>query len=135
MVYHMFQLDAVEYKDVASNSKSFSSSEIQYHLFVRIDPNLAHEFELYQVDEIREKAELAYDRHLWEHDPGRIWYRFRSSMLNMQPGYHIYRMSLVSTRTHDTLVRYFAYVIQSNDPYKPYDYMTEHRKYLDDEKD
>ena len=92
-------------------------------MFVQIDPEIAHHFELYQVDEIRDEAELVCHKDLWEHDPNRIWYRFKSEKLNLETGYHIYRMSFVNVRNNDTTQLYFAYVIQNNKPDKPYMYM------------
>lgn len=136
MGYPVFQLNAVPHKDVASASKVFSLQEVEYFLFIRVAPDFARNFELYQVDEIRDEAEFVCPKYLWEHDPGRMWYRFHSKMLNLETGYHTYRLSFVNTFTHDTSLLYIAYVIQNNNPKKPYMYMDkENRKCNCNEKD
>ena len=125
----IFQLEAVPHKFVALASKVFSLQEVQHFLFVKVDAEFAKTYELYQVAEIQDKAEYLCDKNLWEHDPGRIWYRFRSHQLNLTTGYHTYRLSFVNTITNDTALLYIAYVIQNNDPDKPYIYMDkENRK-------
>lgn len=127
--YPMFRLDAVPHKDVASASKVFSLQEVEYFLFVRIDATIAKVFTLYQVDEITDEAEFVCPMELWEHDPGRIWYKFHTDKLNLTTGYHTYRLSFVNTYTNDNLLLYIAYVIQNNKPDKPYMYMDkENRK-------
>ena len=127
--YPTFQISAVKYKDVAANSRVISASEVEYFLYVSVPAEIARCFELYQVDEIKDKAEFVCRKGLWDHEPGRRWYRFKSHMLNLESGYHIYRLSFVNTRTNDTLLLYFAYTLQTNDPKKPYDYMDkENRK-------
>ena len=128
MSYHAFELDAVPHKDVALYSKVFSAQEVEYFLFVRVSAEIAHHFTLYQVDEIRDDAEFVCPKDLWEHDPGRMWYRFNSAKLNMETGYHTYRLSFVNTYTNDTMILYIAYVIQNNNPDKPYMYMNKENR-------
>ena len=125
MNYPSFSIHAVLHKDMASASKVFNEEEIEYFLFIRIPDDLAEVYELYQVDEIRDKAEFVCHKDIWEHDPGRVWYRFKAKMLNMRTGYHVYRLSMVNTVTNDTCQLYISYVVQSNKPEKPYMYMDE----------
>lgn len=122
-MYPSFMLDAVRHKDVASASKLFSLQEFEYFLFVRVPTGIAKSYELYQVDEIRDKDEFVCHKDLWEHDPGRVWYKFKSAMLNKDGGYHTYRLSFVNTTTNDTCLLYMSYVVQTNKPNKPYLYM------------
>lgn len=149
-----FRLDAVQHKDVSHVSELFSLQQVEEYLFIRIPAYIAKEYELYQVAEISDVAIPLEDsdtdsdtdtdtesdsdgtsndaqiNNLWEHDPYRIWYKFKSETLDMETGYHQYRMSFKNTVTGDTCLLYFAYTIQNNNPDKPYYYMENARKYL-----
>ena len=163
-----FRLDAVTHRNVAMVSELFSLQQVEEYLFVRIPPHIAHEYELYEVAEIKEKAIPLEDpdsdsdsdsedtvdidsdsdsdsdtdsdsdsdseddpKYPWEHDKGRIWYKFKSELLDMETGYHQYRMSFKNSVTGDTCLLYFAYRIQNNYTDKPYYYMENARKYLE----
>lgn len=119
----VFMLDAVPHHQVASFSKVFSLPEVEYFLYVRIPAEITKTYELYQVSEIRDEAEVLCDKNLWEHDPSRIWYRFHSEKLNLNTGYHMYRLSFVNVFHNETCTLYISYVIQNNKPEKPYNYM------------
>lgn len=123
--YPVFRISAVQHKDVASNCKVFSLQEFEYYLYVDTPVYIAKEYELYQVDEIVNDAEFLCIRDLYDHEPGRKWYRFKSAMMNKETGYHTYRLSFVNTRTDDTCLLYIAYVVQNNHPTKEYMYMDE----------
>lgn len=137
-----FRLDAVKHEKVAFASELFSLQQVEEYLFVRVPVYIAREYELYQVDEIRCTAipledpdsDSDSDRDsdsdseepetkLWEHDPKRIWYKFKSKLLNMETGYHTYRLSFKNLFNNDTCLLYIAYTIQNNKPDKPYMYM------------
>lgn len=121
--YPAFSLCAAEHKDLASVSKVFNVSELEYYLFVRIPNIMAKDFSLYQIDEVDNEIHFVCHKGLWEHDPNRIWYKFKFFMLNQEVGLHVYRMSFVNNHTNDTAQLYFGYVVQNNSPEKPYDYM------------
>ena len=125
LTYPVFKLNAVEHKDLASASEVFSLSQFEYYLFVRIPEHIAKVYELYQVDEIVDKAEFVCHKNLWHHDRGRVWYKFHAGMLNKKPGLHVYRLSFVNpcACSMNTIQLYMGYVVQDSDPDKPYIYM------------
>lgn len=126
--YPVFSLNAAEHKDIAAVSKVFSKAELEYYLFVRIPVCMAYDYELYQIDEVRNKTEFVCFKGLWDHDINRVWYKFKFFMLNQEVGLHVYRMSMVNKFTNDTAQLYFGYVIQDSDPDKPYKYMDTDRQ-------
>lgn len=121
--YPVFRLSAVSRQNMSSFSRVFNTNEIEYFLFIRVPELFAKEFELYQIDCIDDKSVSLSDNAAWEHESGRVWYRIKSSMLNMKSGYHMYRLCFVNKRTNDTSSLYISYVIQDNTPDKPYIYM------------
>ena len=120
----VFKLYAVPHKEVALHSPVFSLPEVEYFLYVRVPASITRTYELYQVSEIRDTAEVLCDKDLWEHDPCRIWYRFRTEKLNLNAGFHMYRLSFVDVFHNDTCSLYISYTLQTNNPDKPYDYMS-----------
>lgn len=123
LTYPVFKVNAVEHKDLASASEVFSLSQFEYYLFVRIPEHIAKVYELYQVDEIVDKAEFVCHKNLWHHDRGRVWYKFHAGMLNKKPGLHVYRLSFVNPCCMNTIQLYMGYVVQDSNPDKPYVYM------------
>lgn len=128
----VFNLVAVPHKDMSTACRVFNTSEIDYHLFVKVPVDIAKNCVLYQVAEVADKISMC-GPDMWEHDIGRIWYKFISHKLNMIAGHHVYRLSFVNYRTNDTIQLYMSYIIQDNNPAKPYYYMEEARKFLDEE--
>lgn len=129
MEYPAFRLDAVTYDKIATANKIFNGSEIEYWLHIHVPHTFARSYELYQIDEVADEIKPVCFKKLWEHDPGRAWYKFKSHMLNLTNGYHLYRLSFVNTHTDDTALLYMTYTIQTNQVDKPYIYMDrEHRE-------
>lgn len=120
----VFSLDAVLHKDLANATKLFSIHDMEYFLWIKIDPEIARYFELYELDEvdINKKYDLTVDEFC-THEPHRIWYKFNSMLLNRDPGQHVYRMHMVNKMTGNTISLYFSYIVQREDPAKPYIYM------------
>ena len=130
--YPAFRLDAVPYGFSALASKVFNLAQVEGILYVRIHPEIARQFKLSEVSEVAVKIKTISSKAC-THDTSRIWYKFNPKYLNLDPGYHQYRMIFTNTATGDTCQLYFAYTIQDNNPDKPYYYMEEARKYLDSE--
>lgn len=120
----VFSLDAVQHKDLYTATKIVNIHDFEYYLWVRVDPEISKYYGFYQLDEVG--TDVKFDINLSDicsHEPGRIWYRFTSLMLNTKPGQHVYRMHMVNTQSENTISLYFSYIIQREDPEKPYIYM------------
>ena len=121
--YPAFRLDAVPHEFSALASRVFSLQQVEKILFVRIHPDIAKQFELTEVAEVKDTAVIVKSSKAWTHDTSRIWYKFNPQYLDLDPGYHQYRLTFTNTVTQDTCLLYFAYTIQDSDPEKPYIYM------------
>lgn len=119
----VFMLDAVTHSQITSFSKVFSFTEVLPSLYIRIPVEIARHFELSQVSEIRDTENIISTEDLWEHDPFRIWFRFNTDKLNMDTGHHVYKLLFVNRIDNESCILYFSYVIQNNNPDKPYNYM------------
>lgn len=58
----------------------------------------------------------------YEYNNGR-WIDIPVDCLNLDTGYHQYLVEFINNVTADTLYLYFSYMIQNDDPDKPYIYM------------
>lgn len=120
----IFSLDAVIHRDLYKATPYISIHDMEYYLWVRVDPEIARGYSLYGLDEV--DSEKKYDLNLEDfcsHEPNRPWYKFNSMLLNRDPGKHVYRMHFVNTLDDNTTSLYFSYHVQREDTEKPYVYM------------
>lgn len=119
----VMRLRACVKKDLPANTPVISKDELEPVLWVEVPRQVINEFQLFEVQELSEPPE---DFDIEEnckhtcHDP---WYQFTTSALCICPGLHIYRMHMKSRYTSDTISLFFGYVLQDDDPKKPYIYM------------
>lgn len=122
--YPVFSLDAVLRKDLAFATKLFNIHDMEYFLWIKVDPTIAKVYTLYQLDEVDSTEKFDIDlKEICSHEPGRIWYKFNSIMLNRKPGQHVYRMHMVNKENETTISLYFSYIVQREDTKKTYVYM------------
>lgn len=121
--YPIFQVEAVEKRDLASFTPVWNSDEVEYYLWIHVPQIVGRDFELYQIDEMVEPVKELTINDACYHQHMRPWYRLLSPMLNLTPGLHVYRMGFVNRHNSDVISLFFAYVIQCDHPKKPYKYM------------
>ncbi len=120
----VFSLDAVMHRDLASHTHIFSIHDMEYYLWVKVDPLIAKEYVFYEFDEV--DSDKKYDLNLkdfCEHETNRIWFKFNSMLLNRDSGQHVYRMHFVNEKNETTISLYFSYIVQREDTKKDYLYM------------
>ena len=119
-------LTATVYDRLSMHRQVYSDKTVPPFIWIDLNSNLIQGYELYSLQEISNSdiidvdfsGELFRDRHM---------IKIVSAILNMNPGLHDYKLSFVDTTTGDTISQYFSYIIQSDSPYRPYDYMTDKR--------
>lgn len=125
--YPVFTLEAVLHTDLATHTKIFSIYDMEYYLWIKVDPTFARDYSLYELDEV--DTERKYDLNIADfcyHEDNRMWFKFNSMMLNRDPGQHVYRMHFVNKLNDTTISLYFSYIVQREDATKPYKYMPEY---------
>ena len=116
-------LEACNYQDLPKNTLVINKLNLEYFLWVHI-PRFANDFELFQVDEIMpNNGELIKFRYFMKREYKKPWIRITSKILNTEVGQHIYRLHFVHEFTKDVISLYFSYIIQDDNPCKPYIYM------------
>lgn len=123
-----FQLTACSYNQLPNNTVVINNHQVEFFLWIELPHESSAYIELFQIDEISSGSnELNYHKFL-HRAYRRPWIRLNSGILNLEIGQHIYKMSFIDTRTDDVLSLYFSYILQNDNPDKPYVYMDRDRQ-------
>lgn len=118
-------LVATNRQDIADHTPVISMTEISYWLIVKIPPEVAENYCLIEIKSCEESASdktseiLKYSKC----HPGKIWIDIPWNFMHKEIGHHIYRLEFVNKYTDDILFLFFGYIIQNDNPEKPYYYM------------
>lgn len=118
-------LIASTHKDIGRNNKVFNLAELEYFLYVQLEPPLSTVWYMYKVEEKQKDGtlkELAPFQDAVERESP-TWLKFRTDFLNKEIGLHVYKLTFVDTITNTLVTLWFSYTIQSDNPDKPYVYM------------
>lgn len=125
-------LEACTYDKLASNSKVFNLNTLEYFLWIHLPEDISRHYELFQVDQIAPNIlELENFNQVIKRECRRPWLQVTFKSLDLSIGMHTYRLQLINKCTDDVVSLYFCYIIQNDNPEKPYVYMENARKYLE----
>lgn len=125
----VFTLDAVLHKDLPSKTKIFSIHDMEYYLWVKVSPEIAKHYSLYQIDEVAKEVNLDLSiPDVCFHEPNNMWFKINSMYLNRDAGQHVYRMHFVHDKDEHTISLFFSYIVQKEQVKKPYIYMPSQKK-------
>lgn len=117
-------LIASTYEEISRNSKVLNLAELDYFLYVKLEPPLTSEWYLYRIEEKTKDGTLKKMRFpdtVRKESP--TWLKFTTDFINKEIGMHSYKITFVDTVTDVLTSLWFAYIIQSDNPDKPYVYM------------
>lgn len=123
MGYNVCKLIACNYNELPSNTPVINRNEVEYVTWIKIPADFGRDFILYEVNEIVPENKEVEFLNVIEQQCCKPWLKATSSELNLEPGHHVYKISFVNRFTNDTSSLYFSYIIQDDDPDKPYVYM------------
>lgn len=107
-------------------------TELPYTLPIFLGDNFNPSLKLYDVYELAStKRSVEHFENIFVQQVGRPWIDVDSCKLNTLTGYHKYQLCFVNIHTDETVIFYFGYQIQDDNPNKPYMYMEEYRKESD----
>lgn len=117
-------LIAASHDDIAKNNKVFNLSELDYFLYVQLEPPLSSKWYLYRVEEKLKDGSLRgviFPDTVRKESP--TWLKLTTTLINKEIGLHIYKLTFVDTETDVLTSLWFSYTIQNDNPDKPYVYM------------
>lgn len=123
-----FHVDATIKPLLASKTPLWNLHEVEDVLYVRLPCELLSDYTFVSI------LEISPDPKYTDEDDtslvggitfpeGHPWLDIESTVLNLEVGEHIYKLTYKNDYTNDIAPLYFAYIIQNDDPEKPYVYM------------
>ena len=116
-------LKAVSYAQIASATKVFNSKTTEYYLWVELPVDHVRDFKVYEILDLGSdcccKKEL---NHEFYHRESNKYLKLTFEVLDHSIGKHIYQLKLISP-LDDVISLYISYIIQDDNPDKPYIYM------------
>ena len=106
--------------EAASHSIVVNVNELEYFTWIELPHDIAKFLSLYNIQEFNTPTgpvNVDYVGKLTR-DCLRPWLRIESSLLNVECGFHMYKLQFIDTRTGDTFSLYFAYNLQNDNPDK-----------------
>lgn len=119
----VMQLNASTYENLAKHSKVFNKATLEYHLWIYLDPEDIRNAYFIEAKEIGPNADNSklfpdtFERQ------GQCWIRVNTEYIDTTAGKHTLKLSFVDRFTDDDFSLYVSYIIQDDDPEKPYVYM------------
>lgn len=114
-----------KYQDeVFSDVMIINLQTVPHFLYVSIPDRLHLNTNLFEI-ECTDNSDYTIDVSLL-HECKNIkypWIRIPSSMMNLEDGQHTYKLSFINILTDDVFSLYISYIIQNDNPDKPYIYM------------
>lgn len=123
----VFNMKASVRSEVSCNTVVINKDEMEYYLWIKVPREYIQFHRLYKLEEIGEHVIPLCIFSFCEYEGG-PWYKIISNALNLEPGYHIYRMMFVDRCTNETTSLYFAYILQDDSPDKPYIYLDKSKR-------
>jgi hypothetical protein len=115
------------YSEYAAHTKVININDLNYDIWLKIPEDVNRYYTLFDVDaDIDKLVEPNTKSNILENiqkELGKPWLRINSTTLNKKPGQHIYKFSFINTENDDILFLYFSYILQHDNPDKPYIYM------------
>lgn len=108
------------YETALINSRIINMNQIEHFLWLELPHSKARFMALCGMSELKPGAEAVVVDYTGKiaRDCTKPWIKVESSLLNLNPGYHIYKFSFIDTRVDDNVYLYLTYHIQTDNPNK-----------------
>lgn len=122
MEYNVQKIIASRPADVVKNTIILNKDQLEDIMHVYISPEIARDFKMFEIHELTDSGlvELDIPENV---KMMRNWVDINMSALNQKSGQHSYRISLFNKSANTVVSLYFSYIIQDDNPDKPYVYM------------
>lgn len=120
---NIMMLEACKYDDLAKHTKVFNKNELEYHLWIYLNPEDVRDAYFDSAKEIGPDADnsrIYPDTFTRE---SQCWIRANTDWLSASPGKHTFKLSMIDRFTDTDFSLYVSFYIQDDNPEKPYVYM------------
>lgn len=116
-------IQSCQLSNMPSYTKAYNSKDFSDIVCVKLPPALPRHMELCEIYNLNASEDVDFTDQVTR-DEYKPWVDISSSILDLTPGQHTYRMTFqdgFGSRLNATC--WFSYIIQENNPEKPYIYM------------
>ena len=114
--------EAVDRKYVSSTAQVINRHDIPYYAWIHLPTHTAKYLNLVSVYDEEDNSAVEF-LDAWQRDGSHPWYKIKTGSINLDAGPHMYRLEFINKYTDDMINLYFRYIIQDDNPDKPYIYM------------
>lgn len=122
MEYPVCKLDACNYNELSKHTKVYNINCIDQFVWIYLSPDICSHLDIFRIEEIVPSTQADVDGGCVSRE-GTCWIKLCSSGLSMLPGQHVYKITMLHRHTADLVPLYFSYILQDDNPEKPYVYM------------
>lgn len=126
-------LKSCEYKKLNENCEVVNCNEVDEYLIVKLPFNMSG-FKLYDILDVSESPVKTVDFENVRYDEFHPWVDIPWKNLSRISGKHVYKLSFMDMCRKRYITTYISYIIQDDDPNKPYIYMNDRYNSDDTEK-
>lgn len=115
-------IQSSQLSEMPLNTKIYNSKDFSEIVCVKLPPQMPRDMDLIEIYNLNasEDVDFADQVSRAEHRP---WIDISSSILDLGIGQHTYRMTFAKEGCKLKATCWFSYIIQDNNPEKPYIYM------------
>lgn len=99
--------------------------QVEKTLYLHIPACYIRNYLIFQIDQVCPKYEKLDVLDKVDTSPNRPWILVDSFIFDFSIGMHKYRIHMVNKHTNDVIELYFGYIVQNDEPDRPYIYMEE----------
>lgn len=115
-------IQSSQLSEIPLNTKIYNSKDFSEIVCVKLPPQMPRDMDLYGLYNLDTSKEVDFTDFITR-DENRPWIDIKSSILDLTVGQHTYRMTFAKDTCRLKATCWFSYIIQDNNPEKPYIYM------------
>lgn len=115
-------IQSSQLSDLPLNTRIYNSKDFDEIVCIKLPPELPRDMSLAEIYNLNASEDVDFADNVTrdEHKP---WIDIDSSILDLTAGQHTYRLTFKKVDWKLTATCWFSYIIQDNNPEKPYIYM------------
>lgn len=115
-------IQSSQLSDLPLNTRIYNSKDFDEIVCIKLPPELPRDMSLAEIYNLNASEDVDFADKVTrdEHKP---WIDIDSSILDLTAGQHTYRLTFKKVDWKLTATCWFSYIIQDNNPEKPYIYM------------
>ena len=115
-------IQSSQLSDIPLHTKIYNSKDFSDVVCVKLPPQMPRDMDLIDIYNLNTSEELDFIDFVTR-DENKPWIDIQSSILDVTAGQHVYRMTFGKEDCKLNATCWFSYIIQDNNPEKPYIYM------------